>query len=182
MMSLDLNKLENKLDEALSNETSETLNKFLNDKRMTNNKQQTAVRGDFLPYELALELKQLGFDEPCFKYIYTGDTGNNVNIPCEVVPSSAKNYNEDDLCVSTPTYSQAFRWFREKHQLIHHMYWVYKKKYDGIDWIFHIKGINMINNNVVPHDETRFETYEEAELACLKKLIEIVKTYGGGEQ
>ena len=42
-MSLDLNKLENKLDEALSNETSETLNKFLNNKRMTNNKQQTAV-------------------------------------------------------------------------------------------------------------------------------------------
>ena len=42
-MSLDLNKLENKLDEALSNETSETLTKFLNDKRMTNNKQQTAV-------------------------------------------------------------------------------------------------------------------------------------------
>jgi len=27
-MSLDLNKLENKLDEALSNETSETLNKL----------------------------------------------------------------------------------------------------------------------------------------------------------
>ena len=37
-MSLDLNKLENKLDEALNNETSETLNKFLNDKRMINNK------------------------------------------------------------------------------------------------------------------------------------------------
>ncbi len=43
-MTLDLNKLENKLDEALSNETSETLNKFLNDKRMTNNKQKTAVK------------------------------------------------------------------------------------------------------------------------------------------
>jgi hypothetical protein len=42
-MSLDLNKLASKLDEALSNETSETLTKFLNDKRMTNNKQQTAV-------------------------------------------------------------------------------------------------------------------------------------------
>jgi len=39
-MSLDLNKL----DEALSNETSETLNKFLNDKRMTNNKQQTEMK------------------------------------------------------------------------------------------------------------------------------------------
>jgi hypothetical protein len=42
-MTLDLNKLENKLDEALSNETSQTLTKFLNDKRMTNNKQQTAL-------------------------------------------------------------------------------------------------------------------------------------------
>ena len=42
-MSLDLKKLEAKLDEALNNETSETLNKFLNDKRMENNKQQTAV-------------------------------------------------------------------------------------------------------------------------------------------
>jgi hypothetical protein len=42
-MSLDLHKLEKKLDEALSNETSETLNKFLNDKRMTNNKKLTAV-------------------------------------------------------------------------------------------------------------------------------------------
>lgn len=40
-MSLDLNKLKTKLDEALSNETSQTLTKFLNDKRMTNNKQQT---------------------------------------------------------------------------------------------------------------------------------------------
>jgi len=53
-MSLDLNKLENKLDEALSNETSETLNKFLNDKRMTNNKQQTAV--DILCGKLAMKL------------------------------------------------------------------------------------------------------------------------------
>jgi hypothetical protein len=42
-MSLDLNKLSNKLDEALSNETTETLTKFLNDKTMTNNKQQTVV-------------------------------------------------------------------------------------------------------------------------------------------
>jgi hypothetical protein len=42
-MSLDLNKLSNKLDEALIKETTETLSKFLNDKRMENNKQQTAV-------------------------------------------------------------------------------------------------------------------------------------------
>ena len=42
-MSIDLNKLANKLDEALSNETSETLTKFFNDKRMTNNKHTQVV-------------------------------------------------------------------------------------------------------------------------------------------
>ena len=42
-MSLDLNKLANKLDEALSNETSETLTKFLTDKRMNINKQTTPI-------------------------------------------------------------------------------------------------------------------------------------------
>jgi hypothetical protein len=40
-MSIDLNKLVNKLDEALSNETTETLTKFLKDKRMSNNKQSS---------------------------------------------------------------------------------------------------------------------------------------------
>jgi len=63
-MSLDLNKLENKLDEALSNETSETLNKFLNDKRMTNNKQQTAVQDWKLTYmeSIAEELRLNGVE------------------------------------------------------------------------------------------------------------------------
>jgi hypothetical protein len=53
-MSLDLNKLSNKLDEALIKETTETLTKFLNDKRMTNNKQQTAV--EILCGKLAMKL------------------------------------------------------------------------------------------------------------------------------
>jgi hypothetical protein len=126
---------------------------------------------DFTLYPEALELKQLGFDEPCFAFydesLYFPNNENQYGTFC--------NQKLDASSCSAPTYSQAFRWFRDKHQLVHHMYWVYKKMYDGVDWIFHIKGINMINNNVVPHDETRFETYEEAELACLKKLIELIK-------
>ena len=35
---IDLNKLEQKLDDALSNETSESLTNWLKEKRMTNNK------------------------------------------------------------------------------------------------------------------------------------------------
>jgi hypothetical protein len=127
------------------------------------------INKDFTLYPEALELKQLGFDEPCLATI---DQTDFIHINGTEYPiRGAMIYDTVDC----PTYSQAFRWFREKHQLIHHMYWVYKKTYVGVDWIFHIKGINMTNNNVVPHDETRFDTYEEAELECLKQLIKIVK-------
>ena len=37
MSNLDLNRLEQKLDDALSNETSESLTNWLEEKRMTNN-------------------------------------------------------------------------------------------------------------------------------------------------
>ena len=126
---------------------------------------------EFIPYQEAFELKQIGFDEPCLKFYAAEKLVLGLNTDNGDTNSKLDQYNPS--YVSAPTYSQAFRWFREKHQLIHHMYWVYKKTYVGVDWIFHIKGINMTNNNVVPHDETRFDTYEEAELACLKKLIEI---------
>jgi hypothetical protein len=125
---------------------------------------------DFTLYEEALELKQLGFDEPCLSYFDSRLEQQLGNFDFTEI----KGYTESDS-VLVPLYQQAFRWFREKHQLIHYISWVYKKTYDGVDWFYQIKGINMTNNNVVPHEETRFETYEEAELACLKKLIEIVK-------
>jgi len=116
--------------------------------------------------KLYKELEDLNF----FKWL--DDTHNLADT--DMKPEYLDELPLDDIH-RTVCNAMVFRWFRDKHQLIHHMYWVYKKKYDGIDWIFHIKGINMINNNVVPHDETRFETYEEAELECLKKLIELVK-------
>jgi hypothetical protein len=160
---------------------------------------------DFTLYPEAFELKQLGFDEPCTTYIYTGDTGNNVNVPCAVLPSKAENFNEDGLCVSTPTYSQAFRWFREKYDLhvqIRKENYFQQRKYeyyhfdiskgeenditnqeDLLDEIFNecsqdIPG-NHLNDEMysklIFEKEFAFKTYEEIELACLRKLIEIVK-------
>ena len=139
---------------------------------------------DFAPHPEALELNQLGFDEPCIAW-YAENKGLQI-APDTFKKWTSKPCNNSNIitvfnsdCITAPTYSQAFRWFREKHQLIHHVSWVYKKTYDGVDWFFEIKGINMANNNVIPHEETRFETYEEAELGCLKKLIGIVKSSRG---
>ena len=117
---------------------------------------------EFIAYEQALALKELEFDEPCFKYIYVGDTGNNIDHYLEVVPSKAKNYNEDSLSVSQPTFSQSFRWFREKHKLgaiVSQFGWGIENEFGQI-----IHNISDAENPLC---------YEEAELECLKRLIEI---------
>ena len=125
---------------------------------MTNNKQKTAV--DFVPYELALALKQLGFDETCFGWFRNTEFTISFN---DLYP---KERGEEIKIIAAPTYSQAFRWFREKHGLNS---FVYHYGEDGIlDTIYFAYNIN---DNLYASD---FKIYEEAELACLRKLIEIV--------
>jgi hypothetical protein len=118
---------------------------------------------EFVPHSLAVKLKVLGFDWPCYAYIYTGDTGNNYDHYIEVKPSDAKDWNgKSDLCISRPLFQQAFRWFREK--------------YPDLD--FGVAKIHNGTNNYHYHINLKWEffegSYEEAETACLEKLIEII--------
>jgi hypothetical protein len=117
---------------------------------------------EFVPYELAVKLKELGFDEPCFGR-YDGRDENKGKIWYEM-PNLGKGWIpvKDVLA---PLYQQAFRWFREKHNLFGqvniHTYFIY--------------NISNGDFKMVKEYDKLFETYEEAELACLIKLIEIVK-------
>ena len=121
---------------------------------------------EFIPYEQALELKELNFDEECFGEWQNLKTGKNLSI----------NQDEDSYVynipvlganISAPLYQQAFRWFREKYGLV--------------GWIEGNEGKRMfmyrIESPIDSDDQLNcspFKTYEEAELACIKKLIEIV--------
>jgi hypothetical protein len=99
-MSLDLNKLENKLDEALSNETSETLNNWLNDKRMINNKQQTAVQ--LIIQALDIECKSRGMNVNWDMYLetekerietaYNKGTVHGIDYPESTLPITGEQY------------------------------------------------------------------------------------------
>lgn len=109
------------------------------------------INKDLTLYPEALELKQLGFDEPCFAYF---SESQQLHL-CRFENMSDRGF------VSAPTYSQAFRWFREKYGLY--------AVVDGLENRQYYK-ITQLNSY-----SKEFETYEEAELACLKKLIEIVK-------
>ena len=125
---------------------------------------------DFAPYQPSFDMKELGFDEPCFGFFWIHDKELvlNLNTPFQ-------GYHKGfDGSISAPTYSQAFRWFREKYDLDSYIMPARletKKVYDYYIWFTNQKEdrdlfIGMNNQY----------TYEEAELACLIKLIEIVKT------
>ena len=138
---------------------------------------------DFVPSPESIELKELGFDKPCFGYYdNTGKLFFNTNgqpvgkdwvwVGNQILPTDM---------ILAPTFSQAFRFFREKYGLKHdidddnigmrYYYRIksYTDKFDNYDDI--IKHIREEKDWV----KIEFKTYEEAELACLRKLIEIVK-------
>lgn len=120
---------------------------------------------DFIPYNEALALKELGFDDICF--------GVYVSFYESTKPDLSlfwnEKYNDFDIVVNAPTYSQAFRWFRDNYKLFHHIFSKNDQTFVScIRW--YINGMQK---------DTPYESsigYEEAELACLRKLIEITKT------
>jgi hypothetical protein len=129
----------------------------------------TNYEKDFIPYEQALELKELGFDEPCFGYYNTTWSKQN-ELLFPQYAGELENWNEMTHLCSAPLYQQAFRWFREKCLLegiveqADDFYW-----YKFSVYFYGKEGKQKISNGL------EFKTYEEAELECLKKLIEIVK-------
>jgi hypothetical protein len=125
---------------------------------------------EFVPYEQALALKELRFDEPCISY-YNKD-GDFLYVDNFYDLEMNKNsYSKDEGWFTSPTYSQAFRWFREKYGLSG---WVNESfntnNRQGVVSIKSEKGLEYIQS---AKTTKIFETYEEAELECLKKLIEI---------
>ena len=120
---------------------------------------------DFVTYNEALALKELGFDEPCLGY-YTGDKMHFVLRPLMLRANELESY-----VVTAPLYQQAFRWFREKHGYFSSPMQSTKPSGIEYDWLI-TKEID--ESRIFVKTVGYFTTYEEAELECLKKLIKIV--------
>jgi hypothetical protein len=119
---------------------------------------------EFFPYEEALALRELGFNEQCFAfYIETKERQ-----PASYSREGTFYPRNSDLLSgwhSAPTYSQAFRWFRDTHKIDVHImknddFFIAK---GGKKYIFFL------------NDFGGGDTHEEAELECLRKLIQIAK-------
>jgi hypothetical protein len=119
---------------------------------------------EFVPFDLALELKGLGFDKPCLATI---DQTDYLHINgTKRLPRGSMMYDTIDC----PTFSQAFRFFREKYKIFTNN--LFDGKFMNSFEILTEKGDDYISGKEFGY----FNTPEEAELECLIKLIEIVKT------
>ncbi len=130
------------------------------------------MQKEIVLYPEAFELKQLGFDDVCIYHYKKNDEGEHTSHPTfEMLTPFGKNHNILDSRVSAPTYSQSFRFFREKHGLCIVIKPIDDKKLD--------LGYNLLKNGLIMNAHL---TYEGAELACLRNLIKIVKEQTNGKQ
>ena len=124
------------------------------------------MRNEFIPYKEALALKELGFDEPCF-YMWNIDTkelfsSNSTDINGQ--PTNLDLIGNVDF--TAPLYQQAFRWFRDTYGYQH-----------SIDIDLSLENFFTIKHRdkgMIYESKETYKLYEEAELACLKKLIKII--------
>jgi hypothetical protein len=132
------------------------------------------MKKEFISYDLVLRMKQLGFDEPCFAFY---QIEYNEDIPVMVDDNdqyrisgfrTCKNSEIPNHYTAVPTFSQVFRWFREKYDLHHVIHHFTHKKGTDEAYLAEVGKADDIFSH--------YKTYEEAELACLEKLIEIVES------
>lgn len=153
---------------------------------------------EFVPYEIALALKKLGFDEKCItKWCTLSKPRLDASIATLCFGSYEKESNGYDQSqineggyaftgyknsvkdhsndvISAPLYQQVFKWFREKYGFVHTIFPAdlslhEQKRTDYACALY-------LNNPIeIIQIKRRFSNYYDAELACLEKLIEIVE-------
>jgi len=97
---------------------------------------------EFVPYELAVKLKELGFDNLCVFLYY--NNGNNYVIAEPLIKNSDLSGYEE---ITAPTFSQAFRFFREKYDISSYVDYYENDDYERI-WYFIIKTKKGIVNKL----------------------------------
>jgi hypothetical protein len=134
----------------------------------------TNYEKDFVPKKQALALKKLGFDEPCLM-AYLGKE-KEPYLKCDI--HNMWHLQAKDVLnpLKTPTFSQAFRWFREKYNIDAWVQPFTLQKSNGDLYLpDETYSYFIFKDGVWVGDGVNFLEPEEAELECLKKLIEIVK-------
>ena len=126
----------------------------------------------FVPYKIALELKELGFNEGVLAqyrvdgYLCWGK--DDCSLGSDISDEDYKNNCFPEFGCRAPLWQQAFDWFRNEHNL---WSWIYKSASRPYKYHYSI----LKNAIVYVEPDNNNSIYEDARLECLKKLIEIAK-------
>lgn len=142
----------------------------------------------FIPYNEAMALKKLGFDELCLgyyhdenKFFFTMPSMDkkfipfyNINSKCGQYLSFifAKKSTKAKVCMA-PTYVQAFDFFKEQFKLTSHVD-LLSINHLGEEFYYNIVNFADFIDESTTMKIHGFKTKEEAELACLQKLIQFL--------
>jgi hypothetical protein len=142
---------------------------------------------EFVIYPLSSRMKALGFDEPCLAWFVSEEHGLEIGA---VIKSDLIKEG-----LLAPTWQSAFRWFRENYNLVHEISW--SKYKGGLNFDYDVFSLVLPTDDELGDEDDiasdksmetydslidkdfrhkESDTYEEAELACLTKLIEIVES------
>ncbi len=134
-------------------------------------KQNVIMEKQFIPYEQALKIKELGFDEKCLAHYLVGHRIKD-KVSLEI---GDFRYSNDTFC-KAPLWQQAFDWFREKHKLMIFINY-------HIMGTFRIEALPNSKINLVSYKEKYFDndgkmwkSFKQTQLALLNKLLEIVSS------
>ena len=138
------------------------------------------MKEQFVTYEIALKLKELGFDEKCVASYYTYDIKNFSKGKYDYRGKFEFDYSTEDqyivnsnetYYVSAPLWQQVIDWFREKHKID-----IYPEPtYSLTEYSFKV---------ITVHDKSKkqeywdgmgktYNTYQEAREQAILKAIEL---------
>lgn len=131
------------------------------------------MQDQFIPYNLALELKELGFNEECLAFYsaHPGDKRKWMILPEFEIRKELYLKNDYGLnTVTAPLWQQVFDWFREEKKLLGLLY-----PADSGDFIYTIETFENNGKDYRLYQSGNY-SYKEARLLCINKLIEICKS------
>jgi len=124
---------------------------------------------EFVSYEQALALKELGFDEPCFGLF----TRLNNQLLIKEMPDQ-QECEQYFGGILAPTFSQTLRWFRNQDFIIdissdENRYYGQNNKNCQYSYCISFSEATIFSD--------LYDSYEEAETSCIDKLIELLKHF-----
>lgn len=128
---------------------------------------------EFVPFDLAVRLKELGFDEMCFGVYIDGKFEPRYKSRNSKFNPNKKLDKRNSIFCTSPLWQQAFDFLLKKYRLYGiliptvTMYWTFKT-ITAVEGMAEVPPYNHVDGN-------DYHRIEHSRQVCLEKLIEIVE-------